>query len=177
MVCYQGFCVWWPYSNRGVYINSIGYRTIGSIPCGQCLDRTFGNFPPIYGPHLYTDWQLWLVGKMVEPGEVGQTNRQTDVLTKYIISLLCNAIRMMKMLIQGSSDIISPLFTIPICKICTKIQSSDVSRGPLGLYCPLNMGILVKLNVPNQWQASFMWYLHQKNLNRSDLGSASWSLI
>ncbi len=54
--CFQIPCPFLCYKYRslhtvtGFYIYTL--QGLGSIPCGQCLDRTLGKFPPIYGPHL-----------------------------------------------------------------------------------------------------------------------------
>ncbi len=37
--------------NRSLYTYISTLEGQGSISCGQYLDRTFGKFPPLYGPH------------------------------------------------------------------------------------------------------------------------------
>ncbi len=46
----ESYALW--YTITGVYISTLG--GLGSISCGQYLDRTLGKFPPLYGPHLPT---------------------------------------------------------------------------------------------------------------------------
>ncbi len=52
----------WYVIRIGHYTHFLTCKDQGIVPYGQHLDRTLGNFPPIYGPHLWvsieSSWKM-----------------------------------------------------------------------------------------------------------------------